>query len=323
MLYTKTVYSVLYPEVSDYIKQIYQQPEIYNLHEDSYLDGSKHEENHFREAYLHWVHQGASGLHGYKHFYPTAGSSEAIREVLSNVSTGRYGADNEKGVIHVFKGEYEGFTALSDKVIYHDRNDWSSLIGNSVDAFHPNDLFVLSEPSSIDGNCWHKFEAFIKFCEKQKISVAVDLAYIGALTTHTSVALGSPWIKYVFISLSKCFGTYFRRIGGVFSRDPIPGLIGNQWFKNLDSLYIGRKLMEKFSLHELPMKYANVQFIAVELALGEEQAFKTDCADVFMLANSYNATAAGLSDCIRTDNDIARICLTPAITKLLKGEIKP
>lgn len=323
MLYTKTVYSVLYPEVSNYIKQIYQQPEIYELHEDSYLDGSKHEEKHFREAYLLWVHQGVQGLHGYKHFYPTAGSSEAIREVLGNVSTGRYNENKTKGTIHVFKGEYEGFAALSDTVVYHDRNSWTSLIDGGEKTFGSHDLFVLSEPSSIDGNCWSRFGQFVDFCQANNISVAVDLAYIGALTTHTSVPLGSPCIKYVFISLSKCFGTYFRRIGGVFSREPVPGLIGNQWFKNLDSLYIGRKLMEKFSLHELPMKYANVQFMAVELALGEQQAFKTDCADVFMLANSYKAKEAGLGDCIRTDNNIARICLTPAITKLLKGEIKP
>ena len=60
-------------------------------------------------------------------------------------------------------------------------------------------------------------------------------------------------------SLSKPFGVYYDRIGGVLCRDPMPSLFGNQWFKNLTSLQLGAALLERHDVFDLPRRYKSVQ----------------------------------------------------------------
>src|SRR5918999_601042 len=66
--------------------------------------------------------------------------------------------------------------------------------------------------------------------------------------------LRSPSLGAVFFSLSKAFGVYYHRIGGVLSRAPLPGLEGNRWFKNVFSLALGTLLLERFGVRELPAR---------------------------------------------------------------------
>ena len=74
----------------------------------------------------------------------------------------------------------------------------------------------------------------------------------------------SECIQVVFYSLSKAFGVYYSRIGGVFCKQPIDELYDTLWYKNLLSIYIGTELLTAFGVRELPIKYKPMQDICLK-----------------------------------------------------------
>jgi len=150
------------------------------------------------------------------------------------------------------------------------------------------------------------------------VPVDVDIAYAGATTAEDNIELDYSNIASVFFSLSKSFGVYRDRTGGVFSREEIPGLYGNKWFNNAISLLMGERLIEKYEPCQLPKKYRDVQekvVSALSQLLGEDVL----CSDVPLIGHS--PTASVHPNIIKPFQRAhgMRYCLTPAIDKAVKG----
>ena len=270
---SKTVYSWVMPETEQMIREIASSPHeqvLRNRHREAWTSkqDSYHEE--FFNTWLDWVEVNVKGPKSFEYRYPTAGSSEAIRETLAqHASLAQYQPYKGVPTIHVFKGEYEGYKALAKpygiRVVEHDRDKWVQ----SVKEFTSREStkghkWYLSNPSSIDGNFWNNYSVFLNVLQEDTdIKVMLDLCYIGCVPDdHYLIArldARHDVIDTVFFSLSKVFGVYYHRIGGMFSRTEHPGLWGNKWFKNISSLYLGTQLMKRYHLTELPDKYRTLQ----------------------------------------------------------------
>jgi hypothetical protein len=141
--------------------------------------------------------------------------------------------------------------------------------------------------------------------------VVVDLTYVGAVAGPLPIDLDRPAIGAVLWSLSKPFGVYYHRIGGLLSRDEVPALRGHHWFKNLFSLALGERLMASFSPGELPARHAAQQASALERARAAgvlPPAVKA--SDVVLLAHAPAGDAA--FEEYRRGTGL-RFCLSPAM----------
>lgn len=246
---TGTVYSIIWPETRSLIRGVFRQETdvLMSRHENAY---TKHQDTMHVDFFRAWKNFANDQLSinwmDFPEIYPTAGASEGIREILS------FGRSTGQDLI-VFDGEYEGYEALArpagTKVHIVSRHQWRETLDDWEKNGSPWSLsgaqFWISQPSSIDGCVWQDMDEFLKKLSGfSGVKVWIDLAYLG-LVPSLKIDLTHPVIAGFVFSLSKTFGVYYRRIGGVFSRSAIPGLWGNRWFKSLDSLYIGQRLLEE------------------------------------------------------------------------------
>lgn len=255
-------------------------------------------------------------------FYPTAGASEPLRQIIFS-----HAAKNPGGTIHVFEGEYEGYKAMAEaaglKVYEHVRRDWRSTLSLVKGAV---DLFCISQPSAIDGNVWEDFNEFVTFLPEHRGQfIVADVTYVGAVPESAikeRFNLNAPSIRNVVFSLSKPFGVYYDRVGGVFCREEDLGLFGNKWFKSLTALRIGTKLMEAHGVFDYPTRYAQVQQEMTDAASFDLDIDFTP-ADVYILATALRSEDEALGDYLRRGETL-RICLTPGMADLLgtSGEIE-
>lgn len=291
---------------------------------------SMHEE--FFATWLNWI-KPVVNLEGQKFpfVYPTAGASEGLREAIEHYGvTAR--AAGRTPVIHVFEGEYEGFTAYARAaridVVTHKRSDWREAVRTTGHG----DQFYISQPSAIDGNIWGEFEEFAAALAREKpgADLILDLTYVGCVARDFKINAEHDNIKTVFFSLSKPTGSYYHRIGGCLSREEYPGLFGNKWFKNLLALKLGTEMMKAYGVHDLPRKYAPVQQRAVD-DVNRELALDLKASDVYLLGTA--APSAEPMDLERylmrgpAGEEIVRACLTPRIAAIvnpsLNGSVKP
>jgi hypothetical protein len=305
----KTVYSFIYPETDQLVKELWNLSPSF-LYQKPYEGSQNFIDLTFRDEWLEWISPVVRMNPNLNNFYPTAGSSEAIRESIAQYIQKK----NIGHKIHVFEGEYEGYLELAKcygiPVVKHDRNDFNSLMGMSS-----GDRFYISQPSSIDGNVWTEFNAFIEFLElfNPNVEVMVDLCYVGTVAKDYHIDLSSKIIHTVFFSLSKVFGVYYHRIGGVFCKYEMPGLYANKWFKNIFSLTLGAELMKRYHVKQLPQKYLSQKLNAIDqINKNNDCHFKS--SDVFMLGHSA-------LDCDFAMNfersGIARICITPLLDEVI------
>jgi hypothetical protein len=293
-----------------------------------YTDNYTKKQNEMHAPYLDgwrkWVADAnvKLGSH-FKYDYPTNGASEGIQHLMASHATSKYLVGG-KPVIHVFEGEYEGYRkvaeALNLTVRTHKRHDYENIKHCSLDR----DVFWISQPSAIDGNVWPEFPNFIQWMNKNLpgVRIVVDLTYVGAVAKEYEIVLTSPNIKAVLWSLSKPFGVYYHRIGGISSAVELPSLYGNYWFKNLFSLHLGTALMEAYGPHDLPRKYAAEQASTIQ---GVKFSAQRIChrqisvvpSDVVILAHQkFEPTEVFDEEYIRVKNDnevISRYCLTPGM----------
>jgi histidinol-phosphate/aromatic aminotransferase/cobyric acid decarboxylase-like protein len=268
------------------------------------------------ESWRAWV--GAAGVSlgdAFPHEYPTAGANEAIHALLA-LHAARGGRR-----VHVFAGEYEGYghiaTALGLEVSVHPREAgrYESSIAASAKA---GDVFWISQPSGIDGNVWNGFDRFRDWLPGGAPGVAlyVDLTYVGAVTVEPAIDLRGDSIAAVVWSLSKPFGVYYHRIGGLVSRTEIPTLRGHHWFKNLFSVKLGERLMTSFTARELPLRYAGEQRAAIAQAQAAgELPPSARPSDVVMLANAPLSSGDAFSAYSRGPN--LRFCVSPSIDRMI------
>lgn len=264
----------------------------------------------------------------FPHYYPTNGSSEAIREVIAQIST----IKNEESYILVFEGEYEGYRAYAEaygvRVVEICRENYNLPQIINDEGRYPH--FFISQPSSIDGNVWRGFRDLVRELEELNsfrdvnIKIHLDLCYVGCTYgIEYNIDLTSPLIETIFFSLSKVYGVYYHRIGGVFSRKKLDALWGNRWFKNIRSLELGTRLMKEIVYGFLPEMTCRYQKLAA-IGLSNKEEFRNasiETSDVVLLLTmeiDENSTDFQRSFA-RTPNS-ARMCITPALSVALSPE---
>lgn len=332
---SKTVYSWRFPETTVlYMGMLHaQRSEMESRHANAWEKTQDVYDQEFFRDWIDWVEplNLKIDFEDFEHRYPTAGSSEAIREVLAYLgSLAQYKPSLGVPTIHIFEGEYEGYKALAKpygiRVVEHPRFGVEKSIRDFMKHGQTTEghYFFLSQPSAIDGNIWTSCGSFLRWLrDHTDIRVALDLCYVGLVpqskwfyppkSEQSRIFGGSERdtfeiVDYVFMSLSKVFGVYYNRIGGVFSRNPIPGLWGNKWFKNLDSLYFGQQLMKSYGPFYLPNKYHPHQQEAREILHHDDNLLFEDtrCSDVILLSHAYSNNKSVFS---RGGNK--RFCMTP------------
>ncbi|MBR0824845.1 hypothetical protein JQ596_04795 [Bradyrhizobium manausense] len=262
---------------------------------------------------------------GFPWRYPTAGGSEAIFHVITAYGN-RARSERFDPEVHVFRGEYEGYKAYAEacgiSVVEHDRADWEK-VGRSLP---PTALFCISQPSAIDGNVWPQANAFFDLLSAgaAKPRLLLDVTYVGSITEALAsrIAADSPAVQAVAFSLSKPFGVYYDRIGGILCREAMPSLFGNQWFKNLTSLQLGLALIERHDVFDLPRRYRSVQREAA-VQVGRRLGIALEPSDVTILAQASQADtsdpalAAFLRRPANHPQARLRVCLTPAMAQMI------
>jgi Aminotransferase class I and II len=312
---SRTVYSIYYPETRAVVDELWAE-RPHALYERNY---SKHQDALHHGCLDGWrAWAAAAGVtlgSGFPFHYPTAGASEAIHALMA------FQATHGGGRVHVFDGEYEGYAhtaaALGLGVVSHSR-DPDVRARSLADSARAGDVFWLSQPSAIDGNLWRDFTPYVERLAAVAPGVAliVDLTYVGAVAAPLPIDLDRPEVTAVTWSLSKPFGVYYHRIGGLLTRAEVPSLRGHLWFKNLFSLQLGERLMARYRPGELAARYRQRQHEALEHA---REAGLIDGAagpsDVVMLAHG----AAGDPRFAEYRRGAGlRFCLSPLMDRLIQ-----
>lgn len=322
---TNTIYSLFTRPARAVANQLRSknnlQDQLYGIAESRIQDGFN---KIFTEQYKNWTKDLVIGLDDFPHSYPTAGSSEALRESIIELAAV---ARNKGDIIniHTFQGEYEGVRSYASSVsipmIEHANRNLDNLLNAS--NLRAKDIFYISYPSSIDGNIWPDLNKFLDLMHTKGVRVLLDLTYVGAYIGKQTVMANHPAIECVYFSLSKSFGVYYHRVGGVFSRNPLNLLVGNKWFKNTFSMALGTDLMQQFRPNDIASFYSRIQQ-ALTWYVNSKLNLKLQPSDVFLIAQqkispAEHATLPATLKmlCRPTDNSyILRACLQPLLDYL-------
>lgn len=290
---TRAVYCYYFPEIRRIIDEV-----VKDYPHDVFLKSITPglDDFHFPiiEKYIKYYEKWVPALKEFGNRYFTSGASEGIFHVLVRLRT-----ENPKTIIYVLKGEYEGY------------KEYASLIGLDVREVGESENFAeltpgvwfLSNPSARNGMIIGN-EFVNGLCKRHR--VVFDMTYVG-LTRNYQFDLSNKSIIAVISSMSKPFGLYYYRIGFTFSREPIKSLEANIWFKNIFSLIIADRILEKIRPGELYAKYRVVQERITE-RLNKEEDMSLKTCDVLLLA----WTLDGNEKIERYKRDrFYRICLTP------------
>jgi hypothetical protein len=315
----RTVYGIYYPETRRIVDEMWsERPHAW--YERNYTQRQDTMHRGCLDRWRAWVAEAGVSLgDAYPHDYPTAGANEAIHALLA-LHAARGGRR-----VHVFAGEYEGYghiaTALGLEVSVHPR-EVGRYEPSIAAAACPGDVFWISQPSGIDGRLWSGFDRFRDWLVDGApgVELYVDLTYVGAVTVEPKIDLRGGSIAAVVWSLSKPFGVYYHRIGGMVSRKDVPTLRGHHWFKNLFSVKLGERLMGTFGVRELPLRYADRQEAAIDQAkIAGELPADAQASDVVMLAHAPLPSVSGSADAFATFSrgPNLRFCLSPSIDRMI------
>lgn len=319
--HSKTVYSLVWPETENVVRRTLSDVErLLERHRRPHLKQQDAIGPDFAAIWWEWSGIASGSVNQWGHFYPTAGASEPIREVIDELSS-------KHGVLIVFEGEYEGYAAIAQgnntPVQHVPRASWKDnwlALQKALDAGEiAYAQWWISEPSAINGCVWDGFDEFVATVgSDDRIELWLDATYIGATTAPRPYPLISPkYVTGVVFSLSKPFGVYYRRIGGCFSRRAVNNLWGNMWFKNIDSIELGKQLLTDQSNCSLANTYKTEQTrILSEWNKGHSQIWLP--SDVVLLAHAQTRPHTENDDRYRR-GDFYRICLTPALHKIING----
>lgn len=318
MQVARSVYSLYYPETRGVVDALWTE-RPHALYERNYEKRQDAMHRGCLDGWVAWATRAGVTLGGgFAHHYPTAGASEGIHALLA------FQATHGGGRVHFFEGEYEGYmhtaAALGMPTVAHarGRDAWSA----AVASLAPGDTFWLSQPSAIDGNVWRDLPDFVALVGERApdARLVVDLTYVGAVAAPLPIDLDQPQIAAVLWSLSKPFGVYYHRIGGLLTRAEVPALRGHHWFKNLFSLALGERLMASFAPGELPARYQAHQARALERAKHDGLVDPAARAsDVVLLAHAPPGSASDERFAEYRRGAGQRYCLTP----MMDGWINP
>lgn len=304
-----TVYSYYFPEVRQAISELTR-----NYPHEVFLQSIKPGLDDFHvpviDSYIDSCAGVVPDLKGFSFRYPTAGAEEGIREVLTLLQ--------QKGVktIYVLKGDYEGYKSVAETRCITTRE-----IGPEID---PVDLepgyWFLSNPSARNGNVI--VNGFIeRICEAGH-KVFYDLTYLG-LTERYVFDVSHPNVFAATVSFSKPYGLFYYRVGFTFSREEVPSLYGNKWFKNIYALLIAERLIREKTIEEIFRKYKPIQKKIIE-SINREYGLGIKPSDALLLgylpvAETEKLTPDQLEMISRfRRGDFYRFCLTPYFEELEK-----
>lgn len=309
---SKTVYALVAPEIEQAKRALAFDPnpaleqcrEAWTGKQDAY-------HNEFFDLWHEWSSRVVSLDRSlFPFYYPCAGASEAIRQIIFDnavISNAR--------AIHVFDGDYEGYRAMAEaahcEFRAHRREEWNAV----AQKMGPHDLFFISAPSAIDGNVWADLNDFLSVMPKK--SVVVDATYVGAVPESSIEArfnLNAPSVSAVVFSLSKPFGAYYDRIGGVFMKQESQALFGNRWFKNLQSIRLGALLMKRYGVFYMATEYGALQKQETQ-KVSEALGFELTPSDVFILATGAE-NGSDLSNYLARAGNV-RLCVTPSMASVI------
>lgn len=322
---SKTVYALVTPETERAKLATVNSPDYLGQFRGAWTSKQDGAHTRFFQQWLEWSSPIVDlDPNRYPFYYPTAGASEALRHIIFDLAA-RGRAGGFAPTVHFFEGEYEGYKAMAQaaglEVCEHSRA-WATPFGSRLNRVATrldlHDLFFISQPSAIDGNVWLDFNEFVSKMPPE--SVVVDVTYVGAIPGSLPLDrfnLNHDSIRNVVFSLSKPFGAYYDRIGGVFFRREDEGLFGNKWFKNLTSLDLGTRLMQENGVFDLPNRYRNVQEKAC-VEVGELLGLNVFPADVYILGRALAPRGDAFYDYLRRPltGDL-RLCLTPAMANMI------
>jgi hypothetical protein len=206
--YSKTVYSVVWPETEAHFRAHITNnlDTMLAAHQDPHLKSQDGIEDGLALAWKNFVAPFADfSTTDFPNFYPLAGSSEGIREIIGEL--------RGRGDLVVFDGDYEGYSIIAEAggtpVWRVGRSKWRDVLGD----WHKNGApwgarpaqWWISQPSSIDGNQWPDLNDFLDAAGQFLPSLEVwwDAAYAGAVAVPLRVPVLHPVISGMVFSLSK------------------------------------------------------------------------------------------------------------------------
>ena len=285
-----TIYSYMYPEVRNVILETFA-PEFL-----SKLLQSPNEMDVMHvpiiQKYVDSHAETVSGLANFPYRYPTAGSEEGIREVITHLLN--------QGVeeIYVLKGEYEGYNFVSQTRGYKTVSGKNHVKTLEIDPDKVKfaDLkpgwFFISNPSARDGNVIP--EEFMNEIRKAGHLIFYDLAYADSTNPNDKFDLKHENDRFAVVSFSKPFGLFYFRVGFAFSKEEIPSLYANKWFKVVPSLLVANAVLDKIKPGELYKKYRPVQEAIVE-GINRDFDLGIKPSDALLLAHLKDEDAKHLS----------------------------
>lgn len=318
---SRTVYSIGWPKTKEVFTQLQRNESIAEIFSNTWTKKQDALHMPFLNEWRSWISPRFIFSDEVKHAYPTNGSSEAICQQLNYL--------NSQGkTLAIFDGEYEGYEMFAKNMGMPIKKFTRP---NSLDNFSSlqnldsnTDVFFISEPSSIDGNHWLFFNQFLSFCSKKDINVYLDTAYIGMSRQESLIDVSKQnCIAGIFFSLSKTFGVYYHRIGGVWLKNENPLLWPNLWFKNLYAISYGRELMKAMPIGYMDEKLNKItNEIRTELSLKHNINFML--SDVYLLSNVVAAPHQyeWHKNFIRSNKSSAllRVCISQMIEERLENE---
>ncbi|MEK6758103.1 MAG: aminotransferase class I/II-fold pyridoxal phosphate-dependent enzyme [Nanoarchaeota archaeon] len=287
---TRTVYCYYFPEIRKIVDEV-----VKNYPHEIFLSSITPGLDNFHipiiDKFIQYHKKLVPNLNDFPFKYFTEGSRQGIFHFLVELK-----CKEPNAKIYVLKGEYEGYKEyairIGVEIIEVDENeDFSKL--------EPG-IFFISNPSGRDGNIISN-EFIEETCKNHRI--VYDLAYVG-LTREFTFKVSHPNIIAVMASMSKPFGMYYYRAGFVFTREPLGTLIANKWFKNIFSLIITEKVLDKIKPQQLYKKYRPIQEKIVN-NLNKEHNLNLKTSDVILLANTTESIDPFVRD------KFCRFCLTP------------
>lgn len=297
-----TVYSYYLPEVRAIISEMVREypHDVFLQSISSGLDDFHHP---IIEKLVEVNRTELAELSNFQFRYPTSGSEEGIREYFTLLR------NKQVNQVYMWKGDYEGYREVAAT-----RSIKITEVDYEVDPKRLKPGFwFLSNPSARDGMIVpkEKIQAILNAGHK----VFDDLSYLRATMPHR-FDLSHPNIDAVAVSFSKTYGLFYYRVGFLFSRETVPALYANKWFKNVFSLLVAERILDELDQAAMITKYKKIQSDIVADING---TFKlgVSASDAFLLAK-LSAAAGGqlpLESQSLINNfrrgDWYRFCLTP------------
>jgi hypothetical protein len=165
--------------------------------------------NKMIEIFIPWTKNFLGGLENFNQKYIVNGNSDAINMVLLSQNFNK---------IYYLQNEYTYYSHICKNLnLTH-----QEIQNNDIDFLTPNDLFLISMPSSYNGDVEEKI-LMIKKLQQKGVKIFIDIAYCG-LTNPFYLNLEVTKNTYVSFTFSKTASLSYNRIGILFSDFTIPGL---------------------------------------------------------------------------------------------------